>query len=66
MFNRVRVYPSDVPKEKVLNSNGPDLTWEKDIGFFEKIVSQNKTSYDDLYKLNSMKNITNQLKSKRK
>jgi len=63
LFHRIRVYPSGVPKEKSYSSTGPDVTWEKDIEFFEKMASKNKTSYDDdLYMLNSMRNITNQLK----
>lgn len=66
LFHRERVYPSGVPKEKVFASTGPDVTWEKDIEFFEKMVSQGKTSYDDdLYMLNSMKTITNQLEKKK-
>ncbi len=62
LYHRLRVFPSGVPKEKVFTSSGPDVTWEKDVEFFEGSISKGKTSYDDdLYMLNSMNTLSQQL-----
>lgn len=42
---RKRIFPAGVPKEKRLIVKGPpDLTWIKDIKYFESIVKQKKNS----------------------
>lgn len=43
---RKRVFPSGAPSEKITFTTGQDLTWEKDFKFFEKMVSEKRTSFN--------------------
>ena len=50
LIHRERVFPSGKPEEKSLLSSGNDGSWERDIVYFEKMVSIGKSSYEnDLY-----------------
>lgn len=44
LIKRTRVLPSGAPKEKIIEDSGPDLTWEKDFQYFEKMFNQKKNS----------------------
>jgi len=47
---RERVFPSGIPVEKSMFSSGEDKSWDKDIAYFEEMVSRGYSSYEnDLY-----------------
>lgn len=43
-IKRGRIFPSGVPKEKIYNDRGEDLTWKEDFSHFKKIVKSKQTS----------------------
>ena len=55
---RKRVFPSGIPTEEIFLSKGKDLTWDKDILFFEKMILENKnSSINDKYIFESISDI---------
>lgn len=44
MFERKRILPAGIPKEKTYFDEGEDLTWKKDFIFFEKMIKENQVS----------------------
>lgn len=43
-IERKRIFPSGVPKEKIYDDQGEDLTWKEDFSHFENIVKSKQTS----------------------
>lgn len=44
---RKRILPSGVPIEKINSDKGQDMSWVRDFSYFEKMITQNKLSYDN-------------------
>lgn len=62
---RERVLPSGIPKETTLTSSGEDGSWNKDIDYFEEMVSLGKSSYEnDWYISQSINSLISTLEKK--
>jgi scyllo-inositol 2-dehydrogenase (NADP+) len=65
LIHRERVFPSGIPKENVITSSGEDKTWEEDIAYFEKVIANGKSSYEnDLYIAKSINALISNIKAR--